>query len=406
MPVPDKKRVFFVIQCLLIPVFYCLVPSGHAENNVIPYFSDGKVTESRTLVVGDSKKLGQTVQGLSGKSAGGKVYIKSGSFRSKGDAIRAVWSEQAGRGEIAIYGPALDLSTRVDSASLMFDVKVNAPPTQSVAVGMDCGFPCRAEYDIGGILRAVPEGAWTSIPLPLSCFESEDFDLSKISGVFMLSSAGAMDLSITNIRLQKTPDGLTNCPTAPEEPAVADGLNPDFFYFINGELIGERGITLGDPGKWGLSIEGIEGKSATGKIRVEPEDFQHKDDAMRVTWSRSNVKGELAIMGPPINIQVYKDQAALTFDVNVHTRPRESVKVAMDCGYPCRAEFEIGMTLRKLKRNTWTALPIPLNCLNSSNFDLSKINGVFLISTSGRLDMSIANIRLESLPEGSQGCSE
>ena len=80
--------------------------------------------------------------------------------------------------------------------------------------------------------------------------------------------------------------------------------------------------------------------------------------------------------------------------------------VGMDCGYPCRAEYEVGMLLRKLKKGTWTSFPIPLNCLQSSNFDLSKINGVFVISTSGRLDLSVANIRLEKLPAGSKSCKE
>lgn len=183
-------------------------------------------------------------------------------------------------------------------------------------------------------------------------------------------------------------------------------LNPSFFYFINGNVVGPRAVLLGDPNKWGVAVNELRGKSASGKIQVEPEDYQFEDDALRIKWSKKDIKGELSIFGPEIDISKFKDEAALTFDVKVLKRPRESVMVGMDCGYPCRAEFEVGMLLRKLKKNTWTSFPIPLNCLKSNNFDLSKIGGVFLISTQGKLDLSVANIRLEKLPEGSKSCKE
>lgn len=384
----------------------CGALASPGSDEVIPFFTEGKVYKARGLTVGDPEKWAQVVTGLSGKSAGGKVKIEPARFRSIDDAIRVKWSDDSARGEIAIYGHPINLSPLKESSSLMFDVKVHSPPTQNALVGMDCGHPCRAEYDIGGILRAVQENTWVSIPIPLSCFKSSNFDLSKVGGVFMLSTTGQMDLSISNIRVQKTPEGLTSCPLPPEESSGSPTLNPTFFYFVNGELIGSRGITLGDPGKWGLNVEGLTGESAKGKLKIEPEDFQFKDDALRIMWSKEDVKGELGIYGPAINIAPYKDDAALTFDIKLRTLPRESVKVGMDCGYPCRAEFEIGMTLRKLKKNTWTSFPVPLNCLKSSNFDLSKIGGVFLISTSGKLDLSIANVRLEKLPEGTQGCKE
>lgn len=312
------------------------------------------------------------------------------------------------KGEIAIYGAPQDLTALKESHSLMFLIKVNSPPTLDVTVGLDCGFPCRAGFEIGGILRAIKPAAWTAIPVPLSCFKGNEFDLAKINGPFMLSTPGELDVSVANVRIEKTPEGLTSCPEAPNQPAQAagSGLNPDFFYYVKGKLIGPRGVVLGDPGKWGLSVEGLTGKSASGKIRIKPENYQFEDDALRIKWSRKDVKGELGIYGPPTNLSAYKDNAALAFDVKVNSMPRESVKVGMDCGYPCRAEFEVGKTLRKLDKGTWTSFPIPLNCLKGSDFDLSKISAVFLISTSGKLDLSIANIRLEKLPEGTKGCTE
>ncbi len=194
---------------------------------------------------------------------------------------------------------------------------------------------------------------------------------------------------------------LTSAPRA-----FSNELPANFYYFIQGQIIGPRGITLGDPKKWGVLVKDLKGKSVSGKITVEPENFQGENDAIRIKWSKKKLNAEMAIYGPAIDISAFKDAAALTFDIKVNKRPKKSVYVGMDCDYPCRAEFDIGKLLRKLKRETWTSFPIPLNCLKSNNFDLTKINGVFRISSSGRPDLSIANIRLEKLPPGSKSCKD
>jgi hypothetical protein len=404
MPIHLLPRIMKLPAVFALLCAASLGSAAQADPSVVPIFVDGRFPDERTLTVGDPENWLQAIVDLSGASATGKVRISPDKFRKEKDTFRAVWAGEDRPGDVSIYGGPVNLAPRAGKSSLIFDVKVHTPPSQEVQLGMDCGFPCRGQYNIGSILRAVETERWTALPIPLSCFKGQTFDLAKITGAFLLGTSGSMDVSITNIRIAPTPAGLDECPAAQTAPATDTALNPDFFYFVKGELLGYRSILLGDPGKWAMPIEGLTGKSASGKIRVEPDTFVAQGDALNISWSKKDVKGELGIYGQPINIAAYKDVAALTFDVKVKTRPKESVLVGMDCGYPCRAEYEIGMLLRKLKPDTWTSFPVPLNCLQSPNFDLGKINGVFLISTSGRLDLSIANIRLERLPEGSNGC--
>lgn len=396
------KNFFFISICSLGG----LLLSSQVTANSTDYYVKGQLANDHHLLVGDPKKWSTAIEEFNGASEGGKVTVTPTRLRSPNDAIRVQWAEHSDRGEVAIYGPPRNLSSRKETDALFFTVKVHSPPTQNVEVSMDCEFPCRANYEIGGILRSLPQEKWAALPIPLSCFKSANFDLSKINGGFLMATAGALDISLADIRVGKTPEGMTECPTAEESDNASptSSLNPNFFYFANGELI-NRSITLGDPGKWGVGITGTTGKSASGKVQVSPVTFQTKNDALNIVWNKKNVKGELGIYGDPINIAAYKDVAALTFDIKVNIKPKESVMVGMDCGYPCRAEYEIGMMLRKLKQDTWTSFPIPLNCLSAANFDLTKINAPFLISTSGRLDVSIANIRLERLPEGTKGCA-
>jgi beta-glucosidase len=186
--------------------------------------------------------------------------------------------------------------------------------------------------------------------------------------------------------------------------AVVSELNPKFFYFIAGKIIGSRGFTTGDPKKWGAPVDGLKGGSASGKVSISPEDYQDKGDAVNLSFSRKKMKGDFGLYGPLTNLSAVKNAAALTFDVKVNKKADKGVTVGMDCEYPCRAELEVGRQLRDLKIGQWSSFPIPLNCFQSDHFDLSKINGVFLLATEGKLDISIANIRIERLPAGEQGC--
>jgi hypothetical protein len=87
-------------------------------------------------------------------------------------------------------------------------------------------------------------------------------------------------------------------------------------------------------------------------------------------------------------------------------KPDKDVTFGMDCGYPCRSEMHVSAMLKDLKKDEWTTFPIPLNCFTKEGLDIKKINGPVVISTEGRLGLTITNIRLQKLPEGEKGCAK
>lgn len=186
--------------------------------------------------------------------------------------------------------------------------------------------------------------------------------------------------------------------------AQDSGLNPNYFYLVKGEL-NQRTIALGDPSNWNINLPGREGKSASGKLSVAPIDFQATGDAIQLTWSaRKKVVGSFVLYGDVIDMSKFKDAASLTIDMRVDVKPDKDVKVGLGCGYPCQADISINNMIKKIPKGEWFALPIPLNCFKGENFDLSKITGPLNMATDGKFTVSIANVRLEKLPEGEKGC--
>ncbi len=194
--------------------------------------------------------------------------------------------------------------------------------------------------------------------------------------------------------------------TAKDDAKTA--LNPLFFYYYNGELVGNRSFSVSDPDNWGgVQAKNLTATSTGSKVSISPTNYRGEGDAILVEWSRKKKKGQLTLGGgAPVDISAAKDAAALTFDIRIDTMSKKPVMVGMDCGYPCRAELNISKQLRSYPKKEWFTFPIPLNCFTSDDFDLSKITGPLMLSTEGKMTAAIANVRLERLPPGETGCAE
>ncbi len=184
-------------------------------------------------------------------------------------------------------------------------------------------------------------------------------------------------------------------------------LNSKFYYIHEGKVVDGWSLNLGDPTNWSTPVTDRKGKSASGKVAVEPSDFKTKNDAITITWaSRSEEKGTFAIYGADIDLSTAENTAVLVIDMKVETSPNKEVSIGMGCTYPCEGMVSMGKPLKKLEKDKWQSLPIPLNCLTKAGLDLKKINGPIVISTEGKMKLSITSIHLEKLQEGDASCAE
>lgn len=185
-----------------------------AQNTLNPtyfYLVKGELI-NRTISLGDPSNWSMNIQGREGKSAGGKVEVAAIDFKAKGDAIQIKWSpHKKDVGNFGLYGNPIDLSKFKDAAALTVDMRIDVKPDKDVKIGLDCGYPCRADLSINKMIKTMPKGEWFSLPLPLNCFKSDNFDLSKIAGPFSISTDGKFTVSITNIRLEKLGEGEKGC---------------------------------------------------------------------------------------------------------------------------------------------------------------------------------------------------
>lgn len=213
---PMHKLIKKMLKLIpLITGVYLTSPlTAYAQNSPNPnyfYLVKGELID-RSIALGDPSNWSVSIQGREGSSAGGKVSVMPVDFKATGDAIQIKWSPRKKiQGNLALYGNPIDLSKFKDAASLTIDMRVDVRPDKDVKIGLDCGYPCRADITINDMIKTMPKGEWFSLPLPLNCFKSDNLDLSKINGPFFIATEGKFTVSITNILLEKLPEGDKGC---------------------------------------------------------------------------------------------------------------------------------------------------------------------------------------------------
>lgn len=207
-------RHFHALKFMLALSCTALLPQATHAQQLNPnyfYLVKGELI-GRSISLGDPVNWSTGLQGREGKSASGKVEVTPTNFKAEGDAIQIQWAPRKKiQGNFSLYGNPIDLSKFKDTASLTIDMRVDVRPDKNVNVSLDCGYPCRAELPINGLIKKIPKGEWFSLPLPLNCFKSDNFDLSKINGPFGMATDGKFTVSITNIRLENLPEGEKGC---------------------------------------------------------------------------------------------------------------------------------------------------------------------------------------------------
>lgn len=91
----------------------------------------------------------------------------------------------------------LDLSRETNGQlSLLIDYRVDQKPSAPVFIAME-----QAKMPVTGALAGGAAGEWRTLAIPLGCFGRAKADMAKITRPFALSTAGTLQIAISDIRI-------------------------------------------------------------------------------------------------------------------------------------------------------------------------------------------------------------
>ena len=174
-------------------------------------------------------------------------------------------------------------------------------------------------------------------------------------------------------------------------------------------LFGRGGVPAG----WRLLLEDGNGAtSLTGPGAASPDrvvtatavDRAAQEDARRFTWSGGGF-GQVEIEPPrPLDLQRETNgELSLVLDLRVDARPTDAVDLKMASG-TANATVAIGPALTAAATNGWTSVAVPLRCFAKGGLDPTRVSSPVLLSTPGRLALSVSGVRIASVAAPTVSC--
>ena len=143
---------------------------------------------------------------------GGRVKVSAIDDQVQEGARRFVFAGD-GPATIALSSEgSVDISRETNGdVMLLVRLRRDGEVPKDVKVGMACGAGCGGTLPFSDALAGAPAGKWTTIGIPLKCFQKAGVDVAKVSETFNLNSAGKLDFAFSQVKLGTVADKTYSC---------------------------------------------------------------------------------------------------------------------------------------------------------------------------------------------------
>jgi len=158
-------------------------------------------------------------------------------------------------------------------------------------------------------------------------------------------------------------------------------------------------LFLGSSSNWQVWFVPPETTTHKSKVvTVRTIDNVGTADAVQAEW-----KGGLGqIYWQKTDPQDYREMAsqggALSIVVRIDKKPKKSVDIKMDCGYPCAGSLNMTKLFKAVPEDTWFRMSLKLSCFEEAGANLGNILAPMVVATKGSFKLSISDVALLANP--------
>ncbi|MFV3131696.1 glycoside hydrolase family 3 protein [Niveispirillum sp. KHB5.9] len=163
----------------------------------------------------------------------------------------------------------------------------------------------------------------------------------------------------------------------------------------------------GAPAPWSLAIADKVGDlrvttttgTSPGKVvDLKSVDVAAQEDAKQLTWNGTGL-GTFVISGRAIDLSRQSNgDVTLSLRYRVDQAPTGKAHVSMICGNDCRASLDVTKILADAKPGTFQTTKISLKCFAAAGARMATIDAPVVISTEGRLGLTVTDLKLDADP--------
>jgi beta-glucosidase len=179
--------------------------------------------------------------------------------------------------------------------------------------------------------------------------------------------------------------------------AAQDGADGDRIVF-DGDTQPPWQLFLGSESNWSVGVWGAETTAFNSNAVVVRLLEENGDDIVQAQWN-----GGLA--------QVYWQESiaadftpmveagyALSVVARIDRRPKKSVELKMDCGYPCGGALNMTRLFKAVPEQQWFRMSFKLSCFEEAGANMANIFSPLVVMTKGAFEISISDVALLQNP--------
>jgi len=145
---------------------------------------------------------------------------------------------------------------------------------------------------------------------------------------------------------------------------------------------------------------------------VPPETTSHKSkvvtlrtidnvataDAIQAEWKSGLGQVYWQKTDPQDYRELAEQGGALSMVIRVDKKPKKSVDIKMDCGYPCAGSLNMTKLFKAVPQDTWFRISLKLSCFEDAGANLGNILAPMVVATKGAFKLSISDVALMAQP--------
>lgn len=158
-------------------------------------------------------------------------------------------------------------------------------------------------------------------------------------------------------------------------------------------------LYLGSSSNWMVWFVAPETTSHKSKvITVRTIDNVATADAIQAEWKGG--LGQVYWQQPePLDFRELAAQGgALSMVIRIDKKPKKSVDIKMDCGYPCAGSLNMTKLFKAVPPDTWFRISLKLSCFEEAGANLGNILAPLVVATKGSFKLSISSVALLAQP--------
>ena len=153
-------------------------------------------------------------------------------------------------------------------------------------------------------------------------------------------------------------------------------------------------LFLGSESNWSVPVWGDETTAHKSEVIVVRQLEEGENRIVQAEWNGGVGQMYWQQPSPTDLTHLLEDGFALSVVARIDEKPKKSVDLKMDCGYPCGGALNVTKLFKAVPEGQWFRMTFELGCFKEAGANMKNIYSPLVIMTRDTFEISISEVSL------------